>query len=86
MLFRSFRELVKENKWTNLVKIEKRYGRDYPYTFHAAQTVGFVGLDNNGLEGLEYNLNTILYPGPSLNETLTYGEDGYLTILCIFCQ
>lgn len=76
----SFRELVKENKWTNLVKIEKQFGRDYPYTFHAAQTVGFVGLDNNGLEGLEHNLNTILYPGPSLNETITYGDDVYLTI------
>lgn len=76
----SFIEFVKDNNLQNLVKIEKKYGRDYPYSFHAAQTIGFVGYDNNGLEGLENSLNDILYPGPGLNELITYGDDVYLTL------
>ena len=75
-----FMQFVKDNKLTNLVKIEKKYGRDYPYSFHSAQTIGFVGYDNNGLEGIEHTLNDILYPGPQLNESITYGEDVYLTL------
>ncbi|MCY1152139.1 MAG: penicillin-binding protein 2 [Sphaerochaetaceae bacterium] len=75
-----FKTFVDDNNLTNLVKIEKQYGRDYPYSFHSSQTIGFVGYDNNGLEGLEHTLNNILYPGPGLNETITYGEDVYLTI------
>lgn len=76
----AFQKFIKDNNLVNLVKIEKKYGRDYPYTFHAAQTIGFVGYDNNGLEGLEHTLNDILYPGPQLNESITYGEDVYLTL------
>ncbi len=75
-----FKKVVKEKKLTNLVKIEKKYGRDYPYSFHACQTIGFVGYDNNGLEGIENTLNDTLYPGPKLNETISYGDDVYLTL------
>ena len=60
----SFISFIDDNNLQNLVKIEKKYGRDYPYRFHAAQSIGFIGYDNNGLEGLENSLNEILYPGP----------------------
>jgi len=76
----SFISFIDDNNLQNLVKIEKKYGRDYPYRFHAAQSIGFIGYDNNGLEGLENSLNEILYPGPGLNETITYGNDVYLTL------
>jgi cell division protein FtsI (penicillin-binding protein 3) len=76
----SFVQFINDNKLMNLVKIEKKHGRDYPYSFHGSQTIGFVGNDNNGLEGLEYSLNSTLYPGPSLNEAISYGDDVYLTL------
>ncbi len=79
-LLEPFKEFVTDNKLQNLVKIEKKYGREYPYTFHACQTIGFVGYDNNGLEGIENTLNEELYPGPSLNENITFGNDVYLTL------
>ncbi|MGD1821185.1 MAG: peptidoglycan D,D-transpeptidase FtsI family protein [Pleomorphochaeta sp.] len=75
-----FQLFIKENKLINQVKLEKKYGRDYPYTFHACQTIGFVGYDNNGLEGIENTLNEELYPGVGLNEKITYGKDVYLTL------
>ncbi|NCD04961.1 MAG: penicillin-binding protein 2 [Spirochaetia bacterium] len=76
----SFISFINDNNLQNVVKIEKKYGRDYPYRFHAAQSIGFVGYDNNGLEGLENSLNETLYPGPGLNEIITYGNDVYLTL------
>ena len=79
-LIEPFKKFVEDNQLQELVKIEKKYGREYPYTFHACQTIGFVGYDNNGLEGIENTLNEQLYPGPSLNEDITFGNDVYLTL------
>ncbi len=62
------------------VIIEKRYGRFYPQEYHASQLIGFTGIDNVGLEGLEYYFNDILSPLPQPNETVTTGNDIYLTI------
>lgn len=79
-LLEPFIAFVNDNSLQNLVKIEKKYGREYPYTFHASQTIGFVGYYNNGLEGIENTLNDELYPGPDLNEDITFGNDVYLTL------
>lgn len=76
----NFKAFIDSNNLENKVKLEKKYGRDYPYTFHASQTIGFVGLDNNGLEGIENTLNDILLPGGGLNQDITFGEDIYLTL------
>ncbi|MCL2154480.1 MAG: penicillin-binding transpeptidase domain-containing protein [Leptospirales bacterium] len=38
----------------------KEYKRVYPYSNLAANVIGFVGLDNNGLDGVEYRYNNIL--------------------------
>ena len=38
----------------------KEYKRIYPYNNLAANVIGFVGLDNNGLDGIEYKYNDIL--------------------------
>jgi cell division protein FtsI (penicillin-binding protein 3) len=71
---------IKELNLQNIVKVEKKEGRDYPYTFHAAQSIGFVGSDNKGLEGIEYTMNDYLSPSPKLNEEITYGDDVKLTL------
>ncbi|MCF7943104.1 MAG: penicillin-binding protein 2 [Spirochaetia bacterium] len=62
------------------VIIEKRYGRFYPQGHHASQLIGFTGIDNIGLEGLEYYFNDTLSPLPQPDEEITTGNDIYLTI------
>lgn len=54
----------------------KRY---YPYGNFAAQVLGFVGTDNNGLYGLESYYDTVLSgtPGRTLTAVNAYGKDMY---------
>jgi cell division protein FtsI (penicillin-binding protein 3) len=42
------------------VHFTKEYKRVYPYNSLAANVIGFVGLDNRGLDGVEYRFNSIL--------------------------
>ncbi len=42
------------------VKIEEATKRYYPYSSLASHIIGFVGVDNYGLAGLEYSLNSSL--------------------------
>lgn len=62
------------------VVLEKRYGRVYPQQFHAAQTIGFTNVDNQGLEGAELAYDALLSPYPALQKEPTYGNDIMLTL------
>ncbi len=78
---KEIKELVQREGMANAVEIEKQYGRSYPASFHASQTIGFVNGENQGLEGIEYSQNDKLFPTPSLGTTdPTYGEDVTLTL------
>jgi cell division protein FtsI (penicillin-binding protein 3) len=79
-LVEPFKKVIKEQNLTDIVKIEKKNGRDYIDSFHACQTIGFVGANNMGLEGIEYTLNDYLSPAPRLNEEITYGDNVQLTL------
>jgi cell division protein FtsI (penicillin-binding protein 3) len=54
--------------------------RSYPKESIAAHTIGYVGLDNNGLNGIEYMLDAELSP-PAENRTgRIYGNQVFLTL------
>lgn len=62
------------------ILLEKKYGREYPATFHAAQVTGFTDTENRGLEGMELFQDDFLSPYPELSEDITHGGDVYLTL------
>ncbi|MCF7944085.1 MAG: penicillin-binding protein 2 [Spirochaetia bacterium] len=62
------------------IYFEKAYGRYYPFHELAAQTIGFVNIDNQGLTGLEYFFNDQLYPLPNPSSAVTFGDDISLTL------
>ncbi len=72
--------LKRQNGGLQGVVLETRYGRDYPQGYHAAQLIGFTGIDNHGLEGLEYRFDKLLSPVPGIGMDITSGSDIYLTI------
>lgn len=70
------REFKKENKYTSiyLVPDTKRY---YPFGNFAAHVIGFVGSDNQGLDGVEAQYDDYLTgtPGRIITATNARGED-----------
>ena len=55
----------------NSVYVVKNYTRSYPFTFHCSQLISQT----------EKALKNIIEPRPGFNETITYGQDVYLTIV-----
>jgi len=55
-------------------------GRSYPETDLAAGVVGYVGLDNVGLAGIEYTFNDVLAPVVSVDAGERTGASVWLTI------
>jgi len=76
----SFTTAIAEAGYAGRIKLETFTGRDYPYTFHACQIIGFIGKDQTGLDGIEYLLNDTLEPLPGLNEEITRGSDITVTL------
>jgi cell division protein FtsI (penicillin-binding protein 3) len=62
------------------VHLEPEAGRSYPETDLAAGLVGYVGLDNVGLAGIEYTFNDILSPPVAGDSPERTGASVWLTI------
>jgi len=65
------------------VYTEKEYKRYYPFNMLAAHVIGFSGIDQRGLEGIEYEFDRVLYPlKPSAGSVNSYRR-GYTLVLTI---
>jgi len=63
------------------ISLEPEAARSYPEKSLASQIIGYVGVDNSGLAGLEYTYDNELSPDPgeSAEETV-YGNQLFLTL------
>ena len=68
------RRLIRETGNTSYVGIQEGYKRLYPNGSLASNTLGFVGVDGIGLEGMEYALNPML--GGGYSRALIYLNGG----------
>ncbi len=76
----ALQDLISGNNLTGL-RFDKIPGRVYPEHDLAAQLVGFMGDDGEGLAGIEYSMQRDLAPHVSANMTeLRDGQNVYLTI------
>jgi cell division protein FtsI (penicillin-binding protein 3) len=56
-------------------------GRTYPEGEVASTIVGYVGVDNRGLGGIEYSLDALLSPSPTSEDgNMVFGNQVFLTI------
>lgn len=63
------------------ILLQPEYGRNYPNKNIASHVLGYVGLDNYGLAGIEYAYDEYLSPVPKSGDLGTvYGNHLYLTI------
>jgi cell division protein FtsI/penicillin-binding protein 2 len=67
------------------IYLEKEYKRYYPENSLLSHTVGFSGVDNKGLEGVEYFFDDILLPKRIDNKRIDYPTHrrGYTIVLTI---
>jgi cell division protein FtsI (penicillin-binding protein 3) len=63
------------------ISLEPEFGRNYPNRALASHVIGYVGIDNIGLDGLEYTFNQELSP-PVVggNLELVRGNQVFLTV------
>jgi cell division protein FtsI/penicillin-binding protein 2 len=67
------------------IYLEKEYKRYYPYGNLCSHVIGFSGIDNQGLEGIEYYFDDFLLPKRADNEEIDYFtySRGYTVVLTI---
>ncbi|GAB4374196.1 MAG: penicillin-binding protein [Spirochaetales bacterium] len=63
------------------ISLVPEFGRNYPAKTLASHVIGYVGIDNIGLDGLEYTFNQELSP-PVIgsSQEMVYGNQVFLTI------
>lgn len=72
---------LKTNGHLTGINLEPEYGRNYPERAFASHLIGYVGIDNTGLDGIEWSFERELSPsimGGGVEEV--YGNQVYLTI------
>ena len=63
------------------INLIPEYGRNYPEQELASHVIGYVGIDNIGLAGIEYSFNRVLSPQPiGKTSKKIYGDQVFLTI------
>ncbi|MDD4125853.1 MAG: penicillin-binding transpeptidase domain-containing protein, partial [Eubacteriales bacterium] len=67
------RKFIEDYNLAEQVCLEESTKRKYPYTTLASQLIGFVGADNNGLNGIELTYDSIL---SGINGRVIQGQDG----------
>jgi len=66
------------------IYLEKEFRRHYPFGSFASHTIGFAGIDNVGLEGVEYRFDEVLLPKRADNRGLEEAaKRGYSVALTI---
>jgi cell division protein FtsI/penicillin-binding protein 2 len=67
------------------IYLEKEFSRHYPLGTFASHTIGFAGVDNVGLEGIEYQFDEILLPKRSDSRGIDHSSNrrGYTIVLTI---
>jgi len=72
---------LKEKHLLRGINLISEYGRSYPEQKLASHVLGYVGVDNIGLAGIEYSFNQVLSP-PAIARGLkkVYGNQVFLTI------
>lgn len=76
----SFLAKSRKNGYANALVLEPYQGRYYPYSYHAANLIGFVGWDGFGLEGIELSYESWLRAKGKLGEAFSQGSDLYLSL------
>ena len=74
---KKYKQYLEDNDLTYLVAFNQDYKRVYPYGSLASQLIGFCGVDNTGLEGLERSYNDILSGRPGKITTIGDGSKNF---------
>ena len=83
--YEELKKACNRNGFSAVVKFDRLQGRVYPENELASQLIGFVGKDGSGLAGIEYSMESTLFPSQNegegdSNETKIQGKNIYLTI------
>ncbi|WP_407425116.1 penicillin-binding protein [Treponema sp.] len=78
--YEELRKVCAHNGFSAAVKFDKLSGRVYPENELASQLIGFVGYKGQGLAGIEYSMESTLFPPQKDDEIPVQGKTIYLTI------
>lgn len=73
-------ELIKANKW-DCLDFREEVKRYYPNDMLAANVLGFVGVDDKGLDGIEQQLDSVIKGGAAAEEAANSGEKNEVKVL-----